>query len=429
MSKLYGFFSGNLYKMGVKTATKPVLVDPFTSSTFVTEDRGCKRFTEMIQINTMDFFAEESNEYLHDMILSFARLGKLTSISTLFYGIKISLDYSILAENGTLLEGGIRYIQADMDDVLIPMPLTEDNHMNYRHGKRVVKGITFDRLLGSNYGIMQEAPSKVIFQINNVKVLGNCTDSGSSQYIINLGKSAQCQTFPYYSKTVSSMEQGSVVLLDSEKIGITFQPMYLNYIPQAITVQFEILLNLCCELYDDTDLWKIIAENGGSGTTTAPSDFDVPNMSFNSPFDPVVNRPRHPGNHPMPMPPFIPDKKPLGNCGCNKKPPLIPGMPGHCPGGAPITPPNPITPNPDWNPDGTVVPPAPTHQNPHDFNEKEWCMSDPYDDPSILFTVVSDDIANKDYDATCMVKYSEVCPYVSDTKIGDKVKKCDVCYY
>ena len=84
--------------------------------------------------------------------------------------------------------------------------------------------------------------------------------------------------------------------------------------------------------------------------------------------------------------------------------------------------------NPDEKPDdgnngGTTTPPE------EDSDLKyEWCLAGPTTIGEDLFTVVEDDISDEEFDATSMVKISEVIPYVSDIKAGDVVFKSLVLY-
>jgi len=418
MSNLFGFFGKNVYRMSTKTNVKPKAIDVFTSSNFVKENIVDKTITTCIKINTMDFYKEESNEAIYSQLIDFLKYSKTTSIDTLYYSMKIALDYQIMDDSGSIIDGGIRYIQVDADEVnvlLDPNPVSAE--LSYRRAEYLKKKFTISRINGSSYGIMENMPKHIDFKINGITIYANLTDMGSQYYIQNLGPASQDKTFCYGSGTIDSIQSHSVVLFDSRLYGIVFPSQMIDYMPNAINISVEALINQFCYVYDDSEIWSIVESNGGN-ESDAPSKFVDPSQPGRSPFDPVVVRKPCPGNYPMP--PVHPP--------CHCKPSPFP--PHHRPGdnnNSGVQ--TPINPGDNWNPEDTVVPSPDYNQDHGDVNLEEWCFASEYDDPSIKFVVVDDSISDEDFDATSMVKYSDVLPYISDINIGDYVKKSLVMYY
>lgn len=415
MSNLYGFFGDSVYRMSRKANTETKVVDVFKSSTYIKENTADRSITTCVKLNTMDFYKEESNEQLYANLINFITKSKLTGINTLYYSLKIALNYQITDHVGAILDGGIRYIQVDADEVNIllnPDPLT--NSLPYRKAEYLRKKFAISRINGARYGVMDMQPKFVDFKINGINIYANFTDIGSAYYIQNLGPSAQDTTFAYGSGTVNSIVAHSVVLFDTAMYGIDIPGQRLAYMPNTIFVDVETLLNNFCYVADDTEIWRIIEMNGGTGSSNAPSIFDN-NCGNNSPFDPVVNRKPCPGNRPMPPVNPHPHRPPHPDPGPG---PIIP-----CPPSI-----KPIVPGEGFDPEGSITPKPDYNQDHGDIN-CEWCMATPYDDPAIKFLVVDDSVDDSQFDATTMVKFSDVLPYVSDIKVGDYVKQSLVMYY
>ena len=455
MSNLYGFFGDKVYRMSTKTKVEPKVINPFQSSTYVKENTSERSLTSCIRINTMDFYKEEPNEVLYAKILNYLAQTGINYINTLYFSFKVALDYQITDTNGVILDAGIRYIETDADEVnvlLDPDPIT--NMLPYRKAEYLKKKFAITRINGSTYGVMDPIPRGIYFKINSVKIYANLTDSGSEYYIRNLGISGQNTTFAYNSGTVNSITKHSVVLLDTEYYGITIPVQKLNYLPNTIFVSVEALINQFCAVADDTEIWRVIQNNGGT-ESDAPSEFE----DFNgccSPFDPIVNRPPCPGNRPMP--PFM---KPGIKPGCGCKPPISSGdtpiKPGDC--WNPNCPmiPDDETQNPDENPDnkpddgnqgstggdntggneGTGGDNTGGDNTGDSGNELpddmayEWviCPEYEWDITPDKFLVVADDIADEDFEATTMVKYSDVVSEVTDVKVGNYVKQSLVIHW
>ena len=198
MSNLYGFFGDAVYRMSTKTNVSPKVIDVFSSTTYIKENTADRSITNCVRINTMDFFKDETNETLYAKLLDFLKKSKVTGINTLYYSLKIGLDYQICDMNGSVIDGGIRYIQTDADEVnvlLDPDPITYA--LPYRRAEYVNKKFAISRITGSTYGVMDAIPKGVTFKINAVLIYANLTDTGSQYYIQNLGPSAQDTTFAY----------------------------------------------------------------------------------------------------------------------------------------------------------------------------------------------------------------------------------------
>lgn len=429
MSNLYGFFGDAVYRMSTKTNVSPKVIDVFSSTTYIKENTADRSITNCVRINTMDFFKDETNETLYAKLLDFLKKSKVTGINTLYYSLKIGLDYQICDMNGSVIDGGIRYIQTDADEVnvlLDPDPITYA--LPYRRAEYVNKKFAISRITGSTYGVMDAIPKGVTFKINAVLIYANLTDTGSQYYIQNLGPSAQDTTFAYGSGTINSINFHSVVLFDSTRFGITFPVQRLNYMPNTIYVDVEALLNQFCYISDDSALWEIVEANGGMESDAPSEFFDNSMCPGGSPFEPVVDRKPCHGNYPMPpckpRPPK-PPKPPVNGGGSLCPPPsILPPSSGGSGNG-----PTPIVPGGGWNPDDTIVPEPDYNQDHGDVNIEEWCIAPDYIADNLKFTVVADDIDDSEFDATCMVKISEVSPYISDVQIGDKVRKMTVMYY
>lgn len=415
MSKLYGFFTDNIYRMSVKSNGPIRPIDAFSSNISSLEDRMNRSMTTSVRINTMDFYKEETNEELYMKLLDFIMRSNLTGIDTLYYSFKIALDYEVTDENYCMIDGGVRYVQVDAADVYVLLNQNPETFaLPYRRAQRVAKKFVISRFGNANYGIMDRRPRSIRFKINSIKVYANLTDNKSQYYIQNLGPAAEDRTYGYGSATVSSITNHSVLLFDSTMFGIKFTESKIGYMPNTICVDVDLLMNQFCQVADDSDIQNLLRENAGN----TGSGNDGGNSSGNggcscSPFDPIVNRPPCHGNYPMP--PARP--------GC--RPPVPPCPPSIGPGGSGSTP---ITPGDGWDPDGTIVPKPDTNQDPGDLTE-EWCTADPYDDPAIKFLVVADDISDDEYDATTMVRLSDVLPYITDAEIGWYVKKSLVLYH
>lgn len=426
MAHLYGFFNNKVYRMSTKKNVAPKVVEPFQSTTYLREDSVNRSITNVIKVNSMDYFAEESNDALYNKLIGFIKASKISGIETLFYQFKIGLDYQICDHNGTIIDAGVRYIQTDADEVAVlldPDPMT--NALPYRKAEYVNEKFAISKFSPVSYGVMDRRPKGVTFRINTITILANLTDMGSEYYIQNLGPSAQDTTFCYGSGTINSITNHSIVLFDTASMGITIPAHKLNYVPETIYVSVEALLNQFCAVFDDTEIWEIIETYGGE-MSQAPSDFDIPDFP-ESPFDPVVDRKPCPGNYPMP--PHMPHRP-------GHKPPHKPGHPGRpCPPPPPprplepSKPPKPIIPGENWDPEGSIVPKPDYNQDHGDLNEGEWCLASEYDPEHEKFIVVSDDMSESEFDATTMVRLEDVLPFITDVQVGDYVKKSDVLYW
>ena len=423
MAYLYGFFNDTVYRMSTKKNVEQKVIEPFKSGTYIREDVSTRSITNCVKINTMDFYKEEANEMLYSKLIEFVKKSKVKGIDTLFYSLTIGLDYQITDNTGAVIDGGVRYIQTDAEEVNIlldPDPMT--NALPYRKAEYLKKKFAISRINGSRYGVMDSMPKGIVFGINAIVVYANLTDAGSEYYIRNLGPSAQDTTFCYGSGTINSIKNHSIVLLDTSRLGIEIPRERLTYVPDTIYVSVEALLNQFCSVSDDSELWEVVENNGGQ-ESNAPSEFDFPTGPNGSVFDPVVNRPPCHGNYPVP-----PMRPPHGN-GWNPAPPCHPPVaPPPMKPLEPSKPIRPILPNDKWDPEDTIVPKPDLNQDHGDFNELEWCFCLPTD-PSVKFLVVADDISDSDFDATSMVKISDVLPYVTDIKVGDHVKQMDALYY
>ena len=466
MSNLYGFFGDKVYRMSTKTKVVPKVIDVFNSSTYVKEDTANRSITSCIKINTMDFYKEESNDALYAKLVEFLRRNCVTGINTLYFSFKIALDYQITDLNGVILDAGIRYIETDAEEVNIllnPDPIT--HALPYRKAEYVKKKFAITRISGNGYGVMDAPPRGLYFKINAVTIYANLTDSGSEYYVRSLGPSAQNTTFAYNSGTVNSITNHSVVILDTRMYGINIPVQKLNYVPNTIYVSVEALINQFCAVADDSEIWEIVMNNGGM-ESDAPSIFEGYGCGCggSSLFDPVINRPPCPGNYPMPpIRPGYKPGKPLppqggGNgcdCGCGDGPvrPIRPGddwdpnkpiLPDTDGGGCPCPKPptgdgegdgtgtNPPGGNGNENPDdgtGGTTPNPPTGDDENTDLNYEWVICPDYDTTSERFIVVDDITPDSAFDATIMVKYSDVQPFVTDVRIGDYVKKEWCLYY
>lgn len=408
MSKLYGIFDKTLYRMSTKVNKKPRCVDAFKSSTLVVETPTDKSITTMVHINSMDFYKEEANEVLYEKILNFIDKSNVTGINTLFYGYKIELNYNIYDDQGNLLDGGIRYIQANAEDVFVLLnmdPLTFA--LPYRRAMCVEKKFVINKIGSSTYGVMDERPDKILFKINSIRILANFVNSGMTQDVITLGESVQDMTFAYNSSTVVDINKNTVVLFDTQG-KVTFPTQQINYLPNTIYVDFVGLLNNFCDVANDAEIWKRVEAN--SGVTTVVTKCECAECSD---FVPVVNRPPCHGNYPMP-----PLKK---ECKCDET----------CKVCNPTTDEvaeTPLVPDTDWDQETDVVPEPDYNQDHGDINEDEWCLAESYEEGDEIYTVVADDTSDEEFDATTMVKYSEVQPFITDVTIGAKVKKELVMY-
>lgn len=431
MPNLYGIFGETPYRIHSDACAVPKLIDTFKSNTFVQENTVEGSITTCIDLNTMDFYKEEPNEEIYKKFLDYLKTTGITGIDCLYNEFKIGLDYQITDSKGGIVDAGIRYIQTKANEVNVLLQPDETTHaLPYRKGTYVNKKFTITRIDRGTYGVMDVGPRGIMFKINAILIYGNLTDAKSSYYIQNLGPSAQDTTFRYGSGTIKSIQDHSVVLFDSRNYGISFPGQRFKRVPNSIQVQVKALLNQFCYVADDTEINSILSANNGAlgGIITPPENGNDFGCDC-SPFDPIINRPHCPGNYPFP---------PSQPGGSVTPPPHKPGM------GMPIRP------GEGWNPDSGFIPGEKPNETPDEKPDEkpddgnnggtttppeedsdlkyEWCLAGPTTIGEDLFTVVEDDISDEEFDATSMVKISEVIPYVSDIKAGDVVFKSLVLY-
>jgi len=420
MANLYGFFGNTVYRMSTRNQI-PKLISNFDSSTIVKVNESNNTVTAAIKLNSMDFTLDEANEILYDKMLDFLRRQSVKYIDTLHYCFKIALDYTVSDAVGNILDSGIRYVNADAEDCYILLPMDEaTNIMPYRRAQCVKRRIELSKCGGAQYGVLDQQVTTCTFKINSIKLYANTTDEGSPTFIRKLGVSAENMTFPYASSTVSTMTNTSILLFDTLLYDISFDPVVIPNRPTYILVDIYMLLNNFCNVGNDTAIWEIVSENGGIASS-AKYIFDE-GFPPRGPFDPIVERRPCPGDLYYPYGRMVPPPPPP------KPGKFPPGVPPYCdPKNTNIIK-KPLISGDNWD-DQQSVSPVPTYNQAHGEFHTEWCMANSYDDESVKFKVVSDNISDSEFDALTMVKYSEVVTYISDVQIGDYVKQFDVLYY
>lgn len=427
MSTVYGIISNTLYRMAIKDKVSVLPVENFKSTVYNRENAPDRNFSSVIKFNTGDFFAEQSNDEVYKDIIEFITLNQITDIETIFTEFKTAVDYVLSDNLGNVISEGITMVPAKSRDVHVTHALTEDNKLNSRRAKLIENKITISQMIPPRYGIMEETPSGYIFKIKGIKVYGNLTDATKDQYIRHLNPSMINTTFSYSSGTYKGIQKCHVPVFDSRAYQVEFDAQELSYRPATIMVDFTLLMDTFCNVFDDSEIWRIIEQNGGTTTTD-------PYIYPDDPFKPVVDqRPcphngHHHGDHHGPHP-YIDGPVPFGPCG--PRPPVVP--PCH----RPPCPPPPHHPHPPVPPcPPPPKPPVVPHPNEHPhhghMHEDEWCRADEADLSSKeaeVYLVVADTISDEEYDATCMIKIMYVLPYVTDIAVGDYAKKELVLYY
>ena len=435
MSTVYGILGKNLYRMAMVNKEQVLPIENFRSSIYNHENTHDKHFTSVVKFNTGEFFQKQSNDSLYRSILEYIQISEIKSIETLYTEFKVGVDYTLTDSLGNVIAEGISVVPAQSRDVYITYPITDRNELPAKRAKLLESKINLSRFIPAKYGIMDgSVVTNYTFKINSISVFGNLTDKTKDQYIRHLNPSIINTTFSHESGTYRGIRKSHILIFDSSMVCQEFNPVTFMYKPNTITVDFSLLLDAFCEVYDDSEIWRLIERNGGK-TSSDPYIYDEPVDPFRPVTDPNHSCPHNGASHghnhghepytdgmiPFgPKPGFKPGPIMDDMCGCHRPvhPPVHPcppPMPPHCPGDCP--PP--------------VIPPVNEHPHHGHFHKGEWCLTtkdDPNVPPNEKFVVVADDISEEDFDAFTMVKYRHVKPFISDVQVGDYVYKQDTLY-
>lgn len=378
---LYTLLGGVCFRAPIPTGeTRMLAIEEMASKVSTIRRDNARTHTMKIQINTKNFRNPKDNEVSCQEIVDWATNSKATSITDLRDSYKVEIDYCITSSTKQLIEEGTAVQTVSPQVVLVAQDIAEGNRLTYTKALKFDKLVKFTKAFPASYGAINQVSNSYILQIYRIRIKG----------ISDLGFGDTKPNY-YYPRVVdrtgkrrigmTTPADGSILLLDTEVMGIKFDPEIISFRPRELCVDVNILFDEFCVFFDENQILDIIDANGGGPTSTTPPTED----------EPPYQAPCHPNIHPHPRP-----EGDIGPC------------PG-CPPDRPLDPPS-----GDDNCCG----------GPGCDDDVIWDLqiADPTTSPDEkIYTVVSDDLPEEEFDAESMIRYADAAERIGDIKVGDRV--------
>lgn len=282
MIKDFTMLNGNVYAISQRSTDVKLFTDSISANTVVKyPDRK-----EIIINTSIDLRPNEVilNQDLYEMAKNILIDDKVTEVKTLTDKYRIFVEYELREDNGSMVHGGIRIMDADVTNGFQVIPVSDDNSINTVHQKQF--GCILDiPVIRKKIGIMFPSPSKELdLYINNIKIVAN---------VLN-----DCDTFDRYwynhkngvgytslSDTPATMQEGEVTIYDSTiHEGISSNSYTrIDSSMKSISYRLEVTMDGIFSINNYDEFISILEENKKPDTPTHPIEPPITDTDDDTP--------------------------------------------------------------------------------------------------------------------------------------------------
>ena len=374
MKGIYTIFNDKVYRINQDTSVPLSDIQRVSGNSMaVTEDSTAK--TTIADIYLTDFVpaTAKSNKEKYEEFVQYLTDKEVKEIGLLQDAFFISVDYTVYNAEEKEIEHSVVIRPMRVKDFIYPLGVNSENECVYRRFKHLTTYVEWMITNKLPYGIMCKKNPKTYLKINDItiwqdKVLN--TDEHNSIYSQPFNKN-RCTC------TIDSSLENKVPVFSTKTEGIELQEIVNNFQPRVIGLTVNLDISNIIVVYDTKTIDDIINRNNGIDNTT-PLDGNSSNTSNNC------------------------------NCNCN------------CQNNSSSDDTTSDTTNTDNTGDNTG-----TTEN----GDETTTTGDTYikvsSERNGALVVVSDDIADEQFESDSMIKYSDIVKYISDIEIGDRVLKVE----
>ena len=282
MRALYTITHDSLYKVNQEVRIPRNVINYMGNNLTMTENRERKSVSINIWLNAFDKKHAITNEDLIEITKENIMRNQITQIDNVSNFYKMAIDYTLMDRYYKELEHSVSVYPLKPIDSIIPIGITENNHLPFRFVKSFSKIIDFRFRDGIPFGIMKDKSDTYYFKINDIRVFQD-TNIHDEKH-----QSLEERPMSYDSHSVVSYLEHTVLVFSSREKGINFDMCYLTFIPRVMSLNLELMLDNFIVAYDSNIFDRLITEN--IANKNEPADWGKV-----CPHKPV--HPKHHDNH------------------------------------------------------------------------------------------------------------------------------------
>ena len=212
-----------------------------------------KSINTNIWINGIDDMHVKSNKELYDEMIHSLRLNKVTSVDTIQNHYVMYCDYSIIDDNGKIINHNIATRVLPSNDAVYVLGAGSDCELVYKQVKMFETEISCTIRNEYPMGIMRNVSmNRYYLQINDVAVYQNISNDMIEDHP-SMNR--------YGAATVSDILQNMVRMYSTYDNGVIISAVEVPFIPKALTMKFNIVLDSNIVVYDNQVIDAILVEN------------------------------------------------------------------------------------------------------------------------------------------------------------------------
>lgn len=190
------------------------------------------------------------NESVLADAITLIKANKLYKIDTLADIYNVAIDYTLVGEDGQIVDSGINYKRIESADMLIPLGINEDDCLSYKIGKEL-KG-SFNIIYRSSttpFGIQYTNSNKFTLIINRVLILEQRTETSDSVF-----NDRSMLDISHILPSALDDEKEFIIIYDSEMEGYSFDPIGFTFKPRNIQIDLSFNLDNYFMVNDTTTI-------------------------------------------------------------------------------------------------------------------------------------------------------------------------------
>lgn len=256
MKAVYTTARGKVFRINQNPSVPSVLSEIHVGAhAKVEEDPRARVAKEIFCVSALDVPNTLSNREMYVNLCKYLKDHKVTHIDVIQNNFKVMIEYTSCYNGKPLgtstVTRGVVPIEA-----LVALGTATNNENVFRRVKEFKENIEFTIGDSVPYGITDSSPKKFLMHINNICIFQDFNPTESHPH-----QSAYCTPYGYNDFTTFENLQNMQLVYSTQGAGIKFDTIELSYIPRKIILGVDILLSNYIDVYDSTEIDRIIDDN------------------------------------------------------------------------------------------------------------------------------------------------------------------------
>jgi hypothetical protein len=216
-------------------------------------EESTRQVNTSIWINTINPTTVKSNRESYIEMVNYLRTNLIEKIDTIQDHYMMVCDYSVLDDNGKIINHNIVTRALPTKDAVYPLGSDKDCELVYKQVKLLDTDVTCTVRQEYPFGIMRNASvSKYQLRINDIAIYQDFVYDSEDVH-----RSVDAQG----SMTITEILKTMTKVYSTYDNGVTISAVEVPFIPKNISLKFHILLDNTIVVYDSHVIDEILAEN------------------------------------------------------------------------------------------------------------------------------------------------------------------------